>query len=306
MHRATFPTLFCLLTMALFSQQDYEPQSYQNQLEFRHDNDFFFLTDRYYSSGLFVSYRTILTKGVFGNGEQLDVALGQEVYTPFETQSFESELFDRPYVGFTGLSTNWSIAQEKSIFTTAILFGIAGNNSGAGGFQRWYHGVIPIFETPKWINELNNSFHSNLYASYTKEWKLAPNPFGVRVALSPKLAFGTRDIFGEAEAVIHFGRRNEVNKSIAYNRLGSSEREIYFALRFAYREVLHNGLIEGNLLGDDSPVLRETEASLLLFGFDFNHRFDQNDYKVGIRYNTKEAPNAESHIYLQLSYALSF
>lgn len=298
-----FPLFFYSIAAA---QIDYETERYAHQLELRHDNDFFLLTDRYYSSGLFLTYRTMLKRGVFGEKEQLAIRLGQEVFTPSQTQSVNSNLYDRPYVGFTGLHSQWSLAEKKSLYTLGVLLGLAGNNSGAGGFQRWYHKAVAISDSPLWIDELNNSFHTNLYGVYTKEWEIAPNPFGIRFAMSPKLAFGTRDIFGEAEAMVHFGRRNAIAQSIAYNRLGDNAREIYFALRFAYRQVFHNGLIEGNLFGDNSTVTREPENSIVRFGFDFNHRFDQNDYKVGIRYNSAEAVGAESHIYVQLSYAFSW
>ena len=288
------------------TQETYPEKIYRSQLELRHDNDFFTLTDRYYSSGLFVTYRTSLKKGVFGGNEQLSFRLGQEVYTPAQTQSFNSNVFDRPYVGYTGLLTTWSKAQDHSLFQTGVSIGIAGNNSGAGGFQRWYHKAIAISDSPLWIDELHNSFHLNSYISYIKEWELAPNPFGIRLALKPEIALGSRDVYADSETIIHFGRRNSIKESIAYSRLGNNSREIYFSLRFAYRQVLYNGLIEGNLFGDNSPVLRESENSLLRFGFDFNHRFDQNDYKVGIRYTSPETAESESHIYIQLSYALSF
>ena len=295
-----------LLHCFVYTQTNYNPEKYTHQLELRHDNDFFTLTDRYYSSGLFLTYRTILKRGLFGNSEQLNLRIGQEVYTPSQTQSINSNLFDRPYAGYSGFMGNWSIAQNHSLYDIGVSLGIVGSNSGAGGFQRWYHRAVVISDSPLWIDELNNSFHINLYTSYTKEWEWAPNPFGIRAALQPKIAIGSRDIFAETEAILYFGRRNPIGESIAYQRLGNNAREIYFAFRFAYRHVFHNGLIEGNLFGDNSTVLREPETSLLRLGFDFNHRFDKNDYKIGIRYNTAETLSSKSHIYLQLSYALGW
>jgi hypothetical protein len=255
---------------------------------------------------LYLTYSKLLDKGLFGNNEQMSFRIGQEVYTPSQTKSTNTEEFDRPYVGFLGLLTSWSSAKKNHLFSTDLLIGIAGPNSGAGGFQRWYHKVIAISDSPLWVEEMNNTFHLNFYGSYAKEWELVPNPFSIHISLLPRVALGSRDIFAESEAVFSFGRRNHLSKSIAYNRLGGNEREIYFAFRFAYRQVFYNGLIEGNLFGDNSPVLSETENSLLRFGFDFNHRFNQNDYKIGVRYNTAETPESKKHLYIQLSYAISF
>lgn len=301
--------LFLLIVIGCrtcYAQQTYDAKTFSRQFEIRHDNDFFTLTDRYYSSGLYATYRKSLVKGIFGESEQLDFRIGQEVYTPLQTESIETEEFDRPYAGFAGLTTTWSTAKERSLFSTSLLLGLAGPNSGAGGFQRWYHRAIAISDAPLWTDELNDSFHLNLYGSYVREWSLAPNPFGVRFAFHPTIAVGSRDVYTEPEAIFSFGRRNSLDKSIAFNRLGSNEREIYFALRFAYRQVFWNGLIQGNGFSDDSVVLGEIENTIIKLGFDFNHRFNRNDYKVGVRYNSKEAPEAQSHIYFQLSYALSF
>lgn len=98
-----------------------------------------------------------------------------------------------------------------------------------------------------WIDEVNNSF-LNTYLSYVKDWTIAPEPFGIRLALQPTLAFGSRDIYLEPEAILFFGRRNEIGKSTAYNRLGSVDREIYFALRASYRSVFIMALLKETCL----------------------------------------------------------
>ena len=62
--------------------------SVNHQIELSHDNDFILLSDRYYSSGLFISYRKKVEKGLFGNDNgQFDFKLGQEVYTHKQPQS---------------------------------------------------------------------------------------------------------------------------------------------------------------------------------------------------------------------------
>ena len=304
---------FLVLTGVLFFSgaevysQKSKLDSFNKQLELRHDNDFFLRTDRYYSSGLYATFRTTLHKGIFKeNSEQLDITIGQEVYTPSLTGSTNTVNFDRPYAGFAGLTTTWSISAKKNqLFKTEVLIGIAGVNSGAGGLQRWYHRLINA-QSPLYTGEVANSFHLNAYFSYVKEWDIVKKPFGFTLAIIPNLAFGSRDIFIEPETVLYFGRRNNVAKSIAYNRIGSTDREIYFALRASYRNVLYNGLIEGNLFGDNSPVVRESTNSVWRFGLDFYNRYKRNDYKFGIRFNTSETQQSQNHKYVMLSYGLLF
>lgn len=297
-----------VVVLGLYGQNQSNPNSYQHQVELRHDNDFFLLTDRYYSSGLFLTYRKLLSKGFFKTGrEQLDFTIGQEVYTPSQTQSTNTQIFDRPYVGFSGLNISWSISKrDDALFRIRFLTGIAGLNSGAGGFQRWYHRALGISESPLWLAELSDSFHLNAYFSYVKEWELIEGPFGIRLALQPNIAFGSRDIYAEPETIFFFGQRNTTGNSIAYDRLGATDKEIYFALRASYRHVLHNGLLEGNLLGDNSVFLQDATTGVWRFGFDFYHRIRRNDYKLGIRYNSPETEKSKIHKYVMLSYGLRF
>lgn len=290
----------------IYGQLTYPEKQYKNQIEIGHDNDFFVVTDRYYSSGLFLTYRKLLKNTLVTPAEQLEFSLAQEMYTPKYTLSTDVNDFDRPYAGFLGVTTKWSAPFKNQMSNVAVLVGLAGPASGAGQLQKWYHKAVAISDSPLWIDELNNSFHLNIYYQHVFEWKLAPNPFGIFMAFTPKLAAGSRDIYIQPEGVFYFGRRNELKNSIAYNRLGSNNREIYFSLRFAYRSVFYNGLIQGNGFNTTSSFTTESAKYLFIGGFDFNHRFNKNDFKVGIRYNTKETPLADKHIYFKLGYALAF
>jgi hypothetical protein len=307
MYKICLSILFYFFYFFSLAQQSYDENVYQNQIELKHDNDFFLLTDRYYSSGLYLTYRTILKKGVSKTAsEQLELSLGQEIFTPSQTQSTNIDEFDRSYAGYIGIQTTWSAEFDKQLIKVGFSLGLVGPNSGAGGFQRWYHNTLVISDSPLWVNELENSIHSNIYVSYLKEWELAPNPFGVRLGLKPKAALGSRDMFFETEGNFQFGRRNTLAHSIAYDRLGSNQREIFFAFTFAFRRVIHNGLIEGNFFGDTSAVLRESKQTVLRYGFDFNHRFNANDYKLGLHFNTAETGQSKLHKYIALAYSLSF
>lgn len=303
---AYFFLLLFLFQSRSYGQLSYPEKQFQNQIEIGHDNDFFVVTDRYYSSGLFLKYRRLLKNTLITEGEQLEFSLAQEMYTPRFTLSTDVNDFDRPYAGFLGVTTTWSAPLKNQLSHIAVLIGLAGPASGAGQLQKWYHRAVAISDSPLWIDELNNSFHLNIYYQHVFEWKIAPNPFGIFIAFTPKIAVGSRDIYIQPEGVFYFGRRNELKNSIAYNRLGSNNREIYFALRFAYRGVFYNGLIEGNGFNTTSSFTTDSSNYLFVGGFDFNHRFNKNDFKVGIRYNTRETPLAGKHIYFKLSYALAF
>lgn len=278
----------------------------KHQLRLQHDNDFFALTDRYYTSGLYLSYTHSLQNGILSENEQLSYTIGQEVFTPSDIITTNVSEQDRPYVGFLGLKVAWSTAKNNHGWEAGLLLGIAGNNSGAGGFQRWYHKVFVVSDPPVWVGEMDNSFHANSYLKYRKEWTLAPNPFSVTLAIEPQIAFGTRDQYAQADIIAYFGRRDPLVSSMSYQRIGSTQREIFFSLRTGYRFVGYNALMEGNALGDNSIFLLTPENKVMYAGFDLQHRFEKNEYFVGYRIQSPEAPGNQSHKYIILSYARNF
>jgi len=238
--------------------------------------------------------------------DQFEVCLTQQVYTPSNTESEELADFDRPYAAYTGMMLDYGAANSGSIFKGSLGIGQAGPSSGAGGFQRWYHNAIVISDPPAWVGEIDNSFHVNAYVSIYREWESEPNPFGVRIAPAIHTAAGSKDVYIEPELAIHFGRRNPAHQSIAYDRLGSLDREIYFTLKASYRWVSYNAMIQGHPSGDNSPLVFEPEEGVLRIGFDFRHRFERSDYKLSYRFMGPEVPGNNGHNYVIISYALSF
>lgn len=279
----------------------------KNQISFRHDNDFLVFTDRYYSSGLFLSYGKRLNQGIFKSGhEQLLFSLSQEIYTPSKTNTKNIVEMDRPYAGFMGFTLGWSYTKSRNNLEANFLIGLAGKNSGAGSFHRWYHNALEVPKPPTWAYEIANSFHFNLYGQFSHEWQLAAGDFGVYLAVQPKFALGTKDIYSQPEVITYFGRRNTLSKSSAYHKIGSKNQELFFALRAGYRFVGHNGMLEGNLLGDHSIFMVKPKSIVFCAGFDLQHHSHQNDYWLGYRFNSKETADTKSHKYVILSYARSF
>ncbi|MCK0137132.1 lipid A-modifier LpxR family protein [Arenibacter sp. S6351L] len=296
-----------LISVAQQEMNNPDRGTLRNQIGLRHDNDFILLTDRYYTAGLFLTYRHRLEKGFFNSeNEQLSFSLGQEIITPSYLITEDVQKLDRAYVGFSALRSGWSRVGHNNMIEANFLLGIAGEASGAGSLQRWYHHSVMKTETPTWVGEMENSVHYNLYTRYLYEWQLAPNPFSIHIAAQSQFAFGTRDIYMHPELVAYFGKRNPLSSSIAHNQIGSTDSEIFFALRGGYRMVGHNGLLEGNALGDDSVLLVASNKTVAYAGFDFQFRHGRNEYWVGVRYNTPEFEKARAHQYVILSYTRGF
>ena len=291
--------MLCLMSLPLatFSQE-----SPKNQIAIWHDNDFLTLTDRYYSFGLGVDYTRKWKQGIFKNTrEQIRFQLYQKAYTPDNLRTSSLRDMDRRYAGFLGLETGYTVATQD-LFEAKLLLGIIGPNSGAGGFQRWYHKNIVQYVVPSWAEEMPDQFHTNLSLSYKTEWQLAPIPFGVSIVPTPSVTYGTKDIYAEMGGEIFFGRKSPIRKSMAYGQIGDLEREIYFSIHWNYRWVSRNVLFEQNLPG----LIQEPNSHVKLTAYKFHHRFNKNEYRVGYYFVSSEAQGLGNIKYLQVSYGRSF
>ncbi|RMB56539.1 DUF2219 family protein [Dokdonia sinensis] len=280
------------------------------QWEILHENDFLTFTDRYYSAGSFIGYTKRFESGLFQKSsnrkEQLRFGIGQETYTPTKIKSRDTADFDRPYAGYLSGYARWTSASISDLFLVQVDVGITGGASGAQGFQQWYHrAIVTSAEAPEWVAQIPNAFHTNLMIQYIKEWRLSENPFSVTAVLSPTGVLGTRDMYVQPEVAIHFGRRNALQNSIAFDQIGTTTKEIFFGLRAGYRQVFYDALLEGSRNGD-APFTVTPESGFLYGAFDFKHRFERNDYKVSFIHTTKRTALADGHSYLSLSYARQF
>ena len=80
-------------------------QKIDQQLGIIIDNDQLLATDRYYTSGIFISYKKDLKDGFIFKKEEvsktmINFTVGNEIYTPRNLNSFDVTEFDRPYAGW--------------------------------------------------------------------------------------------------------------------------------------------------------------------------------------------------------------
>lgn len=233
--------------------------------------------------------------------------LFQEIYTPSDLVESNFKSFERPYAGFLGITNEMSLANPHRFMDFKLLMGITGPWSGAEKLQSAFHtAATDDSRVATWEEQLENSFHLNLYFNYVREWQWQPNPFSVHFALSPSVAFGTRDAYVQNDVVFYFGKRSALTKTMAYKQLGNNDRELFFAVRLGYRYLLHDAMIEGNWLDDDSVFTVEPYHQLLLYNFEMYYRKGRNDIKLTYNFETPRTPKAAPHLYISLTFARSY
>ena len=286
---------------------DWTPD-YLDQFELRQDNDFLHFTDRYYSTGSFLGlHRWLpLTPRQLEQKQtrQYSLILYQEIFTPTDLLTDKIKFMDRPYAGFIGLNNGLTVTRANHMNRYNFVFGIAGPYSGSETVQSAFHNSATVdSKIATWLSQIGNSFHFNTYYEYVREWQWQPKPFAVYFALNPKAALGTKDAYAEQDAVFYFGRRSTLQKTMAYGQLLGRETELFFSTRFGYRYVLHDAMLQGNWLGDNSSFTVTPYRMMYFFNVGFFWRYKRNDVYLKYHYESARNRTAEPHLYVSLSYS---
>jgi hypothetical protein len=302
--------VFLFFSSELFAQNDQETKDettfYKRQIELHHDNDFALFTDYYYTTGSFINYRILLNQlKEQQDRRQLRFSISQEYFTPSDVLAVRIEDFDRPFAGYSALTSALSLTNEKRLMDFAFQMGVTGVISGAEGFQKWFHSTNES-SNPSWVAQIDDAVHINFYGSYTRDWNLLSGPFGVYAAWTPSMAFGTKDIYIENQATFFFGKRRDLRHTMAYHQIGEIQPEFFFLVKFAYRYVMHDALLEGFLVGDNSIFVLDPVDHLFTYGCEGFYRKKRMEYRAGYNYASPRAPTTTLHTWITISIARNF
>ncbi|RZN82391.1 MAG: DUF2219 family protein [Winogradskyella sp.] len=283
-------------------------QNNNEQLELKIENDKLVLVDRYYTSGLFLTYRkdlknNFILKKAESNKLQLNITLGNETYTPTNLRSIDPRDFDRPYAGWFFVKAEIGKIKVNSAFFIALETGITGEEALSGKIQTWAHEFFNI-DVPTWTQEIESKFLINLKARYI--WNI---PFSKRQAfkyvIEPSL--GTKDIYLSNNIEYAFGKLNTFNSSSRNNFIDSTNTNEFFGLiSLGHRYVLHNTLIQGSLDYNDKTFTTNHEPHIFELKIGGTLKFKKNTLKLIYNFNTKETPLSSSHSFGTLSFSRNF
>ena len=135
------------------------------------DNDLYFGTDRYYSSGIFLKYGRLKKKPKDSVDSQVYVSehwtFGQEINTPSLRLTSDLNKIDYPYSGWLYLSFQKEYFQNLDFgYGWGLQIGTSGAEASlAKYFQNNYHIYILNLEPLSWAYSIPQSFLVNFDAS---------------------------------------------------------------------------------------------------------------------------------------------
>ncbi|WP_413974230.1 lipid A-modifier LpxR family protein [Hyunsoonleella sp. 2307UL5-6] len=283
-------------------------ESQNQQLDIKISNDKFVFQDKYYTSGLHISYRKYLkNKFLFKQQKsqrlQLNILVGNETYTPSNLSSFNTNDFDRPYAGWLFVGVELAKIKFKSALFLSVESGITGEESLAGKLQNAFHELLNI-EKPTWQDEIAYKWLFNF-----KIKQVYDIPLGNSTSIQnhSSVSVGSKDIYLKNSLFLFFGKFNTLQNSSRLNALSSvSKKEFFGFIGGSYKYVALNTLIQGSPFNDSDAFTSIAEKNIYSLQAGSVLRTRRNIFKLEYIYNSKETPLSTSHIFGAFTFGFVF
>lgn len=243
--------------------------------------------------------------------KNLVFALGQNIYTPDDTESFGLVKGDRPYAGwlYLGLGVVWKNAEVRN--SLVLNVGVVGSWSYAQEAQRLVHDARGLGHPNGWDNQLHNEL--GVLVTYERKWRWPKHErrVGLDWEFLPHAGIALGNVYtyanlgGELRAGLNlpddFGTASigpAATTSTPVDGRQGAERSrfdlgLYLFARADGRAVAHNIYLDGNTFGNSASVDRKWFVADLSAGVAVNYKNTKLAYAFVYRteefYGQKEA-----------------
>lgn len=190
-------------------------------LSFGIENDVLGGTDRYYTNGLQIAWRSPsadLPAPLAWLNRQLDflqgpgelrwgLALGQSIFTPENTQLTNPDPTDRPYAGYLYGALSLSRITATSLSVLEIQAGIVGPSAGGKLVQNGFHSLIGEAPARGWAYQLSDEPVAALILE--RKWRVplaGDERLGLELLPSVSGSVGNLQTYASAGALLRVGR----------------------------------------------------------------------------------------------------
>ncbi|MEA3211365.1 MAG: lipid 3-O-deacylase [Chthoniobacter sp.] len=287
------------------------------------ENDLFAGTDRYYTNGVKIGWSStnlgkfsdtpyaspllpLIDRLPFLNSpdyqKNLAFSLGQNIYTPDNTETAELLPNDRPYAGwlYLGVGLIWKNAEVRH--SLVLDLGVVGSWSFGEEAQRFVHDLRG-FESPKgWDHQLHNEFGAMLVYEYTWRWPRHERRVGLDWEFLPhaglavgnvqtyanlggelRLGLNLPDDFGTAGIDPAATTSTPLEGNQQAQRARHFDLGAYVFARADGRAVAHSIFLDGNTFGDGPSVDRKPLVADLSAGASVNYHNTKFTYALTYR-----------------------
>jgi hypothetical protein len=297
-------SILALCAISMFSVKAMA-QDFKHEFGFRSDNDSYLAqgSDRYYTNGLFIYYRSAAPQQSLKPGVEkkiLEISAGQKMFNPRSGYSPNPETQDRPFAGYlyAGGALSW-FRKDESAWKASVEVGTTGPNSLAQDAQELLHRTTGFYKPAGWQYQIKNELALNLGVQYSR-LLYRPENKSTDFSFEGYARAGTTFSGLGAGILFRAGNINQLFNSAYTNSLiGNNpttkalvKREFFFYAKPQLNVVAYDATIQGSLFNNDSPVTFGAKPVVFAqqFGLDYSSQRFTIDF--GVIFKTKEIESA--------------
>ena len=290
---------------------------YNKSVGFKFDNDIFFQTDYYYSSGenIFFLHSSISKSPISKlfiskfNKEDVEyngISIDHKMYTPTDIPNDTVKAGDRPYAASLSLY-QFQIFENKIKgyrVTSNFSIGVIGEFAFGKELQSIIHGITPSELPVGWESQISNDVLLNYGLLFDKRL-LEANSFEWIASAGANLGTVNTDMY--ASTKIRFGWMDTYFSS--YSPKLNSGFNLWFELGYQAKFVVYNAYLQGGMFNRTSPYVKEpSEIKRLVHTFEARYVLQYNKH-VLVFESYKLSPefyNSLDHAWGRISYQYWF
>lgn len=277
------------------------------------DNYVLQLRDGYYTNGL--SFRFSWAGGT-RHKQVWSAELGQHIFNPVRYDSINLATQDRPFAGYLyGSLQRRHFSRPGRMMAFSATVGTIGPRSGAEQVQRWYHGIIGIYDVEGWPNQLRNEWSLNLgWQMAHTLLKGAPASRGYDVAATAQAHLGNALTNASTGVLLRAGKMEDYANSAHFDgrvsRRGGPapghRKEFYFFIHPMLTWQGYHAALQGGLFTDDKGP-KTAELRPWVFSQQIGFKLAQNRWTLGMHYiarsrQAEQQLRKERFISIQIAY----
>lgn len=298
---------------------------FRNELLVISENDNYTLQirDGYYTNGLMFRYSYV--GNLKGNNtlrfdkKVQSFELGQQIFNPVRFDSLRLAGQDRPFAGYLYGRFEQKLfpSSNNSALVWNVSAGFTGKNSFAKEVQRWYHGVIGIYDVQGWGTQIASEFTLNLGATYARSFFAKPQE-NRRYDIAGVAQANLGSAFTDAGAgvLLRAGLMENYSNSAHWGSRISSEattapkhhKEFYFFIHPSIVWQGYNAMLQGGMLSSGKSP-RTVPIEPFYFVTQIGFKLAQNRGTLAMHYvnRTRQAAGQirnENFVSIQIAYRM--
>lgn len=280
-------------------------KAFANEVLLTTDNDILFITDQYYTAGENLNYHYQTKKKIplFHNNDSsktiVSFEYGIKVFNPKNLETTVTQYMDRPYCGWNYIGANvLNFRNKNSGNLFSVQFGLVGEISGIGNFQKWWHKSLGLYTLQGWDSQIRDEAVINLNYNHTHGFPIGK---GIELVSSSGAWIGTGSNKISQELTLRLfqfnplGESSWMNAAISRNKPPKQECFVYVSFEEDY--IFSNIFIEGSLFNNSSPFVTTINPWLLTRKIGI--QYSENRVTLGIAFVhlAKETEFVSTHDY---------